>query len=121
MNPADFISKNIFTSSGEGGHPLFPQYDIGANPCPDFFNQLLSLSSFKSKWKGWKTPTAVNGAKKKGVGIAIHNCSHGSLSNPETATVIMESDGTLRVATGSQDCGQASGLLEPSWPPKRWA
>jgi len=106
MNPADFILKNIFTGSGLGGHPLFPQYDIGANPCPQFFEQLITTSGWRNKWKGWGTPTAVNGPKKRGIGIAIHNSSHGSLSNPETATVILESDGTLKVATGSQDCGQ---------------
>ena len=105
MDPADFILKNLFTGSGLGGHPDYPAYDIGANPCPGFFQQLLTLSNWKSRWKGWKTPTSVSGAKKRGIGISIHNCSHGSLSNPESATVMLEPDGTARLVAGSQECG----------------
>jgi CO/xanthine dehydrogenase Mo-binding subunit len=106
MNPADFLLKNIFTGSGLGGHPDYPQYDIGANPAPQYLQQLIDMSGFKSKWKGWKTPVSENGPKKRGIGISMHNCSHGSLSNPETATVILDPDGTARVVAGSQDCGQ---------------
>jgi len=105
MNPADFILKNIFTGKGLGGHPDYPQYDIGANPNPDMFPALLEMSKFKSIWKGWNTPVSVNGSKRRGIGLSIHNCSHGSLSNPESALIMLEPDGTCRVVNGSQECG----------------
>lgn len=106
MDPSAFLVKNAFTGSGLGGHPDFPQYDIGANSFPTMIPALISQSGWATKWKGWKTPTAVNGSKQSGIGLSIHNCSHGSLSNPETATVMLEPDGSCRCVTGSQDMGQ---------------
>ena len=106
MDPSAFLLQNIYTGSGVGGHPDFPSYDVGINSAPDYLQQLITQSGWASKWKGWKTPTSVNGAKKSGIGIALHNCSHGSLSNPETATIMLEPDGSARCVTGSQDMGQ---------------
>jgi len=106
MNPATFALNNIYTGSGVGGHPDFPAYDVGLNSAPQFLQKLVDQSSFMTKWKGWKTPTYVNGPKSGGIGIAVHNCSHGSLSNPETATIMLEPDGSCRCVTGSQDMGQ---------------
>lgn len=105
MNPADFLLKNIFKGSGLGGHPDYPAYDIGANPCPGFLEKLLLLGDFRAKWKGWNAPVSVNGAKRTGIGMSLHNCSHGSLSNPESAEIMLEPDGTCRVVNGSQECG----------------
>jgi CO/xanthine dehydrogenase Mo-binding subunit len=105
MDPSDFILKNMFTGSGVGTHPDKPEYDIGANPCPDFYKQLIDKSGWKNKWKGWDAPMSVNGSKRRGIGTSVHNCRHGALSNPESATVMLEPDGSCRVVTGSQECG----------------
>jgi CO/xanthine dehydrogenase Mo-binding subunit len=106
MDPTEFIRKNTFKGSGAGTHQDTPQYDIGANPNPEFWDKLVQLSAWKTKWQGWGNPVSVNGSKKKGIGCAIHNCSHGSLSNPESATISARSDGTFLIACGSQDVGQ---------------
>jgi len=105
MDPADFLLKNMFTGSGVGTHPDKPEYDIGANPCPQFYQQLIDKSAWKTRWKGWNTPVSVNGSKRRGLGTSIHNCRHGALSNPESAQIMLEPDGTCRVITGSQECG----------------
>jgi CO/xanthine dehydrogenase Mo-binding subunit len=88
-----------------GTHPDKPEYDIGANPCPQFYQQLIDKSGWKTRWKGWNTPVSVNGSKRRGIGTSIHNCRHGALANPESATIMLEPDGTCRVVTGSQECG----------------
>jgi CO/xanthine dehydrogenase Mo-binding subunit len=106
MDPTDFVIKNVFKGSGVGTHQDTPEYDIGANPCPDFIQQLVADSAWKTKWKGWGNPMSVSGAKAKGIGFAIHSCSHGSLSNPETCAIQAMSDGTFLLGCGSQDCGQ---------------
>jgi xanthine dehydrogenase molybdenum-binding subunit len=32
---------------------------------------------WKEKWKGWHKPTAVDGSKRRGVGVGIHGeCGH---------------------------------------------
>jgi len=105
MDTSDFILKNVFTGSGVGTHPDKPEYDIGANPCPQFYQQLIDKSGWKTRWKGWNTPVSVNGSKRRGIGTSIHNCRHGALANPESATIMLEPDGTCRVVTGSQECG----------------
>lgn len=106
MNPATFMLNTVYTGSGVGGHPDFPTYDMGINSAPGYVQDLITQSGFMSKWKGWKTPTSVNGPKARGIGIANHNCSHGGLSNPESATLMLEPDGSARIVTGSQDMGQ---------------
>jgi CO/xanthine dehydrogenase Mo-binding subunit len=106
MDPSDFLIKNVFKGSGLGTHQDTPEYDIGANPCPDFIEQLVSDSGWKTKWKGWGNPMSVSGSKVRGIGIGVHNCSHGSLSNPETCSIQAMSDGTFTIGCGSQDCGQ---------------
>ena len=30
------------------------------------------LFGWKDKWKGWLTPTSVNGAKRRGIGVGVH-------------------------------------------------
>lgn len=106
MDPAKFMVQTAYTGSGLGGHIDFPQYDVGINSAPGYINDLVTASGWATKWKGWKTPMSVNGAKQRGIGIGNHNCSHGSLSNPESATVMLEPDGSCRIVTGSQDMGQ---------------
>lgn len=106
IDPADFLLKNTYDKAGVGAQPEFPTYDVGCNSAPGYISDLITLSGWKSKWKGWKTPMAVNGPKKTGIGISVHNCSHGALSNPESATVMLEPDGSCRCVTGSQDMGQ---------------
>lgn len=106
MDPSDFHIKNIFKGSGVGTHQDTPEYDIGANPNPEFMEKLVADSGWKTKWKGWGNPVSTNGSKAKGIGWATHNCSHGSLSNPETCAIQAMSDGTFTIACGSQDVGQ---------------
>jgi CO/xanthine dehydrogenase Mo-binding subunit len=106
ISPAEFWRKNIFTGTGLGGDPDNPDWDIGVNPQPAQLEQVLALSNFDSKWKGWGTPVATNGIKKRGIGMAIHLCRHGYLANPESATVKANLDGTWNVTVGSRDVGQ---------------
>ena len=106
MNPADFLLKNVFTGSGLGTDQDNPEYDLGSNPMPGLLEKLIEVSGFRTKWKGWKTPMSVDGPKQRGIGIAIHQCGHGTLSMPEHAVIKVSSDGTFQVNSGSQDHGQ---------------
>ncbi len=106
MDPADFLLKNVLTTSGPGGDLDNPKNDACTNAMPEMLNKLVEVSGWKSKWKGWKTPLSVNGPKKRGIGIAYHRCSHGSLSNPESAILRVERDGTFTLVCGSMDVGQ---------------
>ena len=110
MDPADFILKNVWTGSGDAGGDLDdPEADVDVNPNPELVHKLIEASNWRSRWKGWTTPVSVNGSKQRGVGIGLFGCSHGSLSNPESALLIANrSDGTFKLNCGSHDIGQGS-------------
>jgi CO/xanthine dehydrogenase Mo-binding subunit len=106
MNPADFLLKNIFTGSGTGKDQDNPAVEMGSNPMPGMLQDLIAHSGWTTKWKGWKTPMAVNGVKATGIGISIHQCSHGGVGSPATAVITARDDGTFIVDNGSGEFGQ---------------
>jgi len=106
LNPADFYLKNVLTTSGPGGDLDDKNTDTASNAMPDMLNQLIDLSGWRSKWKGWKTPSSVNGTKVRGLGIGLNRCDHGSLSNPISATIRFTPEGEVVITCGSTDQGQ---------------
>jgi len=108
MNPADFLVKNVRKTSGVGGDPTNPNWDIGKTPMPTMLEKLISESGFKNKWQGWTKPLAVNGNKRRGIGIAVHCCRHGALVNPQSANIKANNDGTFNLICGSSDVGQGA-------------
>lgn len=73
---------------------------------PECIRIVAERSDWKNKWKGWKTPMEINGAKRKGIGIAIgtHHTSYRACS----AVVKINQDGSADVLISSQDIGQGS-------------
>ncbi len=108
MDPADFLLKNVLTTEGPGANQDNPSTDMGKNPMPGMLEKLIEVSGWRTKWKGWGTPMSVNGSKQRGIGIANHRCSHGGLSNPESANINAKHDGTFALICGSEDCGQGA-------------
>lgn len=113
MNPAEFLLKNVRTTSGVGGDPTNPGWDIGKTPMPDMLEKLISESEFNKKWKGWRTPMAIDGNKYRGIGIAVHCCRHGYLANPQSASIKSNGDGTFNLICGSADVGQGARTVLP--------
>jgi CO/xanthine dehydrogenase Mo-binding subunit len=114
MDPTDFLIKNAFKGVGNGAVQETAATEYTSNPFapfaggPDYVTQLVTASAWKSKWKGWKTPTSVSGSKQTGIGFAMHMCSHGSLGSPESAYIKLDPDGTFLLNCGSNDIGQGS-------------
>ncbi|MCL2150425.1 MAG: xanthine dehydrogenase family protein molybdopterin-binding subunit [Dehalococcoidia bacterium] len=108
MNPADFLVKNVRKTSGEGGDPTNPGWDIGKTPMPAMLEKVINDSGFKSKWQGWTKPMSVSGSKQRGIGVAVHCCRHGALVNPQAASLKANTDGTFSLICGSADVGQGA-------------
>jgi CO/xanthine dehydrogenase Mo-binding subunit len=66
--------------------------------------KVAEKAQWKEKWKGWKTPMEVKGAKRRGIGIAIG--LHGTVYELSSATVKMNQDGTANVISGAAEIGQ---------------
>lgn len=103
MNPGAFLVKNV--NKRHDVDDLDFDWDVGTNPMPDMLEKLIDDSSFNSKWKGWGTPMSESGSKKRGIGLGIHVCRHGYLSNPMSAMVKANRDGTFQINVGSYDNG----------------
>ncbi|MBW1801486.1 MAG: xanthine dehydrogenase family protein molybdopterin-binding subunit [Deltaproteobacteria bacterium] len=71
---------------------------------PEMIEKCAEKARWKERWKGWRTPMAVDGAKRKGIGMAIgmHHCSFW----PSSAIVKMSQDGSATVLTGAVEIGQ---------------
>lgn len=60
---------------------------------------------WKEKWRGWKQPTAVNGAKRRGIGMALSMHQTGGFG-ASTSLVRINHDGTVDVNCAAEDIGQ---------------
>ena len=93
IDPFEFLKKN-YVKPGEGyvwrdgiwytyrGVDYSPAMDKGAE-----------AFGWKEKWKGWLKPTAVNGSKRRGVGVGVHgNADIGE--DASEAYVRLHPDGT---------------------------
>lgn len=59
---------------------------------------------WKEKWKGWLKPTAVDGAKRRGVGVGVHgNADIGEEASE--AYVRLDADGTVKVYSSLTEHG----------------
>jgi xanthine dehydrogenase molybdenum-binding subunit len=116
MDPVDFRYRNCMRYGDRALNVTDvmygpTQYEWGiCGPDIDSFPECIRIvaerSDWKNKWKGWKTPMEINGAKRKGIGIAIgvHHTEYRACS----AVVKMNQDGSADVLISSQEMGQGS-------------
>lgn len=71
---------------------------------PELIRKCAEAARWKEKWKGWHVPAAINGYKKRGIGIGIG--MHHTKFYPGSAIVKMNQDGTANVLSGAVEIGQ---------------
>ena len=122
MDPVEFRLKNC---ARYGSRSVSRRDVLGLSPDelelrPDWINwgivghdfdslqecikKVAEKSEWKKKWKGWKTPMAVNGTKRRGIGIAIG--MHMSAYRPYSAIVKTNQDGSVNVMSMAAEIGQ---------------
>jgi len=69
--------------------------------------KVVERARWKEKWKGWRTPVAVTGSKRRGIGIAIG--MHQTMYTRYSATIKMNHDGTVNVISFGPEIGQGLG------------
>jgi xanthine dehydrogenase molybdenum-binding subunit len=74
---------------------------------PELIEECAKKAEWKQKWKGWKTPMAVDGDKRRGIGVAIG--MHHTSFWPASAIVKMSQDGSATVLSGAVEIGQGYG------------
>ena len=72
IDPLDFMKKN-FIKPGEGYLWRDAQwYDYRGISFTGMMDRGAEVFGWKDRWKGWLKPTAVDGAKRIGVGVGVH-------------------------------------------------
>lgn len=71
---------------------------------PELIQKCAEKARWKEKWKGWRAPMAVDGPRRRGIGIAIgmHHCPF----LPSSAIVKMNQDGSANVLSMPVEIGQ---------------
>jgi xanthine dehydrogenase molybdenum-binding subunit len=113
VDPVEFFKKNIVKKGGgyfwrEGNWWTFRGVDF----CRAI-DEGAEVFGWKDKWKGWGKPAAVNGVKRRGVGVGVHsNADVGE--DASEAKVTLSSDGRvmLNVCVSESGHGQRSSLCK---------
>jgi xanthine dehydrogenase molybdenum-binding subunit len=71
---------------------------------PELIKRCAEKAQWKEKWKGWRTPMAVDGYRRRGIGMAIG--MHHTAFWPCSAIVRMNHDGSATVLSGAVEIGQ---------------
>ena len=99
MNPLEIRLKNINEAGNlDAGNPYS---NPGLRDC-------LVLAAEKIGWaQKWHAPGAneVRPGVFHGIGLASHTCSHGAGGHPSTASVIVNTDGTVDVVSAASEVG----------------
>jgi len=99
LDPMDFRLKNFARLEDGDQDRKMPFSSNGMEEC-------IRRGADAFGWgEKWQKPGAGPGPLKKGLGMAIHACSHGAMSLPSTGMVKLNSDGTINVFTGAVDIG----------------
>jgi CO/xanthine dehydrogenase Mo-binding subunit len=72
LDPLDVLKKNFVQPGGGYYWRDGAWYDYRGVDFTKTMDQAAELFGWKDKWKGWLTPTSVDGVKRRGVGVAIH-------------------------------------------------
>ncbi|MDR3570340.1 MAG: xanthine dehydrogenase family protein molybdopterin-binding subunit [Syntrophobacteraceae bacterium] len=104
IDPLDFMKKN-FIKPGDGYLWRDAQwYDYRGISFTAMMDRGAEVFGWKQKWKGWLTPTSVEGAKRIGIGVGVHgNADVGE--DVSEAYVRIDSNGSIVVHSCLQEHG----------------
>jgi xanthine dehydrogenase molybdenum-binding subunit len=101
MDPVEFRLKNHVRLEDGDQFKKIPFTSNGLREC-------IERGAETFQWKQrWQKPASSAGPVKKGVGVAIHGCTHGRMppGMPLSGMVRVNADGTVNVMTGATELG----------------
>ena len=85
----------------------YPRARLDIYPGKELLQQVMEKIDWKGKWKGWGKPTAIDGSKRRGIGLVYCLGYTGYYNLTGTsATVVINRDGSATVHSGAQELGQ---------------
>jgi len=114
MDPIEIRLKNL-PESGDMMPPTpyinnsgdFPRARLDIYPGKKLLQQVMEKIDWKGKWKGLGQPTAINGSKRRGIGLAycLGYCGYYQ-DGLTSAAVVINRDGSAIIHSGTQELGQ---------------
>ncbi len=99
MDPVDFRLKNYARLEDGDQDRKLPFTSNGMEEC-------IRKGAEAIGWgQRWQKPGSTPGPVKKGLGMAVHACRHGAMTEPSSGMVRINADGTVNVLTGTADLG----------------
>ena len=99
MDPVDFRLKNYARLEDGDQDKKLPFTSNGMEEC-------ITKGAEAFGWRErWQKPSSSPGPVKKGLGMAVHACRHGAMTEPSSGIVRVNADGTVNVLTGTADLG----------------
>ena len=99
MDPVDFRLKNYARLEDGDQDRKFPFTSNGMEEC---IKKGVEAIGWRQRWQ---KPGSSPGLIKKGLGMAVHACRHGAMTEPSSGMVRINADGTVNVLTGTADLG----------------
>jgi xanthine dehydrogenase molybdenum-binding subunit len=72
LDPFEVLKKNYVKPGGGYYWRDGRWYDYRGVDYSKAMDQGAELFGWKDKWKGWRTPTAVSGSTRRGIGVGVH-------------------------------------------------
>jgi len=114
LDPAEMRARNVPASGDEmppGGYTtntgMFPDGRLDLYPARELLGLVLEKIDWKARWKGWGRPAAIEGPKRRGIGLA-YSMGYGGLylDGASQAKVTISSDGSATIYSAAQELGQ---------------
>jgi CO/xanthine dehydrogenase Mo-binding subunit len=103
MDPVEWRRKWA-QRAGDPAVLLFMWGELAGGNYAALLTKAAEAFEWEKKWKGWKVPTAINGAKRRGVGAALS--THPTGVGESSCLVRINLDGTVTVNSPGEDIGQ---------------
>ena len=113
LDPVEFFKKN-FVKAGDGYYWRDGNWWVYRGV--DYSKAMekgAEVFGWKDKWKGWGKPTAVNGVKRRGVGVGLHgNADIGEDKSEAYVRLNPDATAVLHVCASESGMGQRSSLCK---------
>ena len=119
MDPVEFRRKSVWKTGARcytSQEVLFarmmfnkdPVIRLTSNGMDDCITKGAEMIGWKEKWKGWGQPSAIDGTKRRGVGLGISTHISGLAFLGYNGVIIkISNDGAITLSTGIGRMGQA--------------
>jgi xanthine dehydrogenase molybdenum-binding subunit len=109
LDPFDVIKKNFVKPGGGYFWRDGEWYNYRGIDFSNAMDKGAELFGWKEKWKGWLTPSAVNGSKRRGIGVGVHgNADIGEDSAEAYVQLGYNGTATIFLCVSEHGTGQTS-------------